>query len=104
MIRADAREPRLVAAGAAESIGDLLQKLVACQPAERVVDGPEELHVQREDRHLGPGPARCNQFLPYALEEKRAVREAGELVIVGKVVELLDLLDVFERKGDVAGQ
>ena len=79
----------------AQPLGDGDEQVVADRVAERVVDGLEVVDVdeQHGDRRLGQ-----RERLLDAVDEQRAVREAGERVVVGLVLELaLELAQLPHR-------
>src|SRR5712691_5773742 len=100
----DASQPARTPAGGLESVTDLPQQVVARLPAERIVDGLEPLHVNIEHSQSALRCARGEQLLADALEEQAAVRQTRKRVVIRQVVELFGLLDVVERKRDVAGK
>ena len=110
LVAAEARDGVLGAHAAAQALGDGDEQRVADAVAERVVDGLEVVDVDEQDGGL----AVVGELLAHALHEQRAVREVGERVVVGLVVELvlqgLKLVDrllepvVLERHGRVVGQ
>ena len=71
---------------AAQALGDRHQQRVADAVAERVVDGLEVVDVDEQHGERSPSSA---QLLAHALHEQRAVREVGERVVVGLVVQLV---------------
>ena len=71
-------------------------------PAERVVDDAESIHVEDDQRHSASVAGRRGHLPAQPIEEKRPVRQAGQRVIVGKVVDLLLLRDECQRERNVA--
>src|SRR5438270_186736 len=86
IIAADARQPRFVATGLPESIGDLLQELVARLPPKRIVDFPESRDVQRQHGYFAIRAACRYQCLCYTPEEQHSLAEASNLCEIGEVI------------------
>ena len=51
-----------------------------------------------------PAADRAAHVLRHPLEKQSAIRESGEHIVVGEVIEPLLLVDVINRERDVAGQ
>ena len=51
-----------------------------------------------------PAAGSAAHVLRHPLEKQAAVRESGERIVVGEVIEPLLLFDVIDRERDVAGQ
>ena len=72
----------------ADAARGLAQHLVAGRVAERVVDELEVVEVEVEERDRLAGAARADEVQAQLLLELRAVRQAGERVVVGEVGDL----------------
>src|SRR5262249_34912962 len=83
-----------------QSLGDLLEELVAGGVAESVVDVLEAVEVEEEDGGLALAAPRVGERLAQAVAEQAAVRQAGEWIMQG---EMSDLLLRASALGDVLG-
>ena len=102
LVAAEAGDHVAGAQHAAQALGDDLEQAVAGAVAERVVDDLEVVEVDEQHRDLERLRRRRSASLQ-ALQEERAVRQAGERVVVGLVVELaLDALALgdVEARGE----
>jgi len=79
-----------------------LQHLVADVAPERIVDVLEAIDVEHRERETALTPGRPFEVTCQPLQQQRAIRKAGERVVVGEIVEALGLDDVIERKGHLA--
>src|SRR3954452_454770 len=64
-----------------EAPGDVAQEAVAGGVAERVVDELEAVEVHEQHGDVAGLAARAYQGVPEAVEEERAVRQAGEGIV-----------------------
>ena len=104
MVRAHPRQQVGVPRVARQPLRHLPQQRVAGRPAEAVVDVLEPLQIDQEQGKLVPAAGGAAHVLRHPLEKQAAVRESGEHIVVGEVVEPLLLVDVIDRERDVAGQ
>ncbi len=89
LVAAETPERVGVAHDAVEPRGDRLQQLVAGAVAERVVDALEVVEVDEQRRHRRLAATRAGEHLLDAVEDQRAVRQAGQRVVGGQERELL---------------
>ena len=83
-----ARDPPddVVAAHAvADSLGGEDEQLVADGVTHRVVDELELVEIEEHHRHRLAGPARVAEHRVDVLDDQHAVRQPGEIVVVGLV-------------------
>jgi hypothetical protein len=71
----------------------VLQKLVADPVAQRVVDVLEAVEVDEQHAHAPSAPARLRDRLRQALVQQQAVRQPGQRVAGGHVLQALFRLD-----------
>ena len=89
LVAAEARGGVAGADAGVEALGDGQQDLVAGGVAEAVVDRLEVVEVEEDDRQAGLLAARAGDRLAHALDEQRAVGQAGDGVVERLVGELL---------------
>jgi hypothetical protein len=82
-----------------DALRGLLQQKVADPVAERVVDALEVVEVHAEDRQPLLRVAACRERLGCTLAERGAVRQPGQRVAVGEVVDAGLLVLVLDRDG-----
>ena len=93
-----------VAAGRAEPERDLLEQLVARLVAQRIVDPAEMVEVDEERGHQLAGRPRVLQRLRQTLLVGEPVRQAGQAVVVGQRLHLLQHPRVGQRHRHLVGQ
>ena len=103
-----AAEPRHEVAVPHESrqpMAELADQVVACRVAERVVDVLEAVEVEVEERHAGVRAARFDQGPVEAIVEERAVGEARQRIVEGKVLGLrLARLELLRGAAQTLGE
>src|SRR5215470_1349932 len=85
-VGADAREERAFRRGA-QAFRHLAQQRVADDVAEYVVDLAEAVEIEREERERLPGLARFFQHVREAVIERGAVRQVGQRIVVGEMLD-----------------
>ena len=85
------------AQGGEQAGRDRLQELVARFVAERVVDLLEAVEVEEQHGGLGAGAAGAGLHLLDAVEDERAVRQAGERVVQRLVADAFEQAGVADR-------
>ena len=100
LVAAQARGGVHAAQGRAQAVGDADEQLVARGVAQRVVDGLEVVEVDERDGDDLVVPRRPLQRLLDAVEEQRAVGEAGERVVQRAVAQLGLQLALLGRVAD----
>ena len=100
LVAAEARGRVHAAQGRAQAVGDADEQLVAGSVAQRVVDGLEVVEVDERDGHDLVVPRGALQRLLDAVEEQRAVREAGQRVVQRAVAQLGLQLALLGRVAD----
>ena len=100
LVAAQARHGVARRAAPAQPVGHLAQQHVAGLVAEAVVDGLEAVEVDEQHGQRLAAALVAGQRLAQAVLHQAAVGQAGEGVVVGRLVELFLLLLVLR---DVAG-
>ncbi len=93
-----------VAAGRAEPERDLLEQLVARLMTQGVVDAAEVIEIDEERRHQLAGRPRVLERPRQALLVREPVGQAGQAVVVGERLHLLQHPRVGERHRHLVGQ
>ncbi len=88
-VSAQPRHHIALAQAAAEAARDLLQQRVADLVAERVIDVLEAVEIDEQRCHLLAGACRLCDRHGQVLGEQVAVRQRGELIVVGEEVQHL---------------
>ncbi len=87
LVAAHARYQAVAADHAGEPVADRAQQTIAERVAERVVDVLETIEVEKHHRDARVTVARTAELVAQALGEPGAIRQRGELVVVGQVFE-----------------
>ena len=88
---------------AAQARADRAQQLVAGVVAERVVDDLEVVEVEEEQREAAAPRRRRAERVAEAVEQQRAVREAGERVVQRVVADRAPRAQALDRAGEDVG-
>ncbi len=105
LVATEARHGVAIAQRSAQPVGDLAQHRVAGDVTERVVDALEAVEVEQQHRQPAAGGARRAQRLLDARHQPRAVRQAGERILVGEAQHLLLARgDAFAHVVEAAGE
>ena len=99
LVAAHARDRVLLAQRRLQPRGDRFQQLVAGRMAERVVDDLEAIEIEKHHRQRMLHAPRVRERDRQAIAEQPAVRQAGQRIVIGLILDLL--LDPLAL-GDVA--
>ena len=87
-VAAETGDDVVLANGGGQTRGDLAQEFVADRVAERVVDRLEAIEIEKQDRDLSAARDR-DQRLANLVEQRGAIDEAGEGVVMGEEFDSL---------------
>src|ERR1019366_8161211 len=104
MVRIQSRQQVGVPRLTRQPLRDLPQEIVSCRLPEAVVDVLEPLQIEQEYGKLVPTADSAAYVLRPPIEKQSAIREAGQHIVVGEILEPPLLVDVIDRERDVAGQ
>ncbi len=89
LVAAEARERVALADRRAQPLGDRAQEAVAAGVAEAVVDLLEVVEIEHHHGDPAALAARLAHRLAQAVEQQRAVGQAGQRVVMGEMADLL---------------
>jgi hypothetical protein len=88
-VAAHARDRILFAQRSLQPRGDRLEQLVAGRMAQRVVDDFEAIEVEKHHRQRMLHPPRVRQRDREPVAEEAAIRQAGQRIVIGLILDLL---------------
>jgi hypothetical protein len=93
LVAAHAHDDVLIAHRGANARRDCLQQLVAGLVTARVVDVLEAIQIEKHHRQRGTRAARLVDRLGQVSRQKQPIRQAGELVVVREMIQMLLFLE-----------